>query len=56
MDGMNPKMKRNKTLHQMVEVIRGVYRDDKQVTSLVIKKRYAEHARVEVEISEDRGE
>ena len=56
MDGMNPKMKRNKSLHKMVEVMRGVYRDDKQVTSLVIKKRYAEHARVDVEISEDRGE
>lgn len=55
MDGMNPKMKLNKALHQMVEVIRGVYRDDKQVTTLLVKKRYSEYPRVEVTVERDKG-
>lgn len=56
MDGMNPKMKRDKQLHKMVEVMRGIYHDDKQVTTLVVKKRYAERPRVEVRIKRDMGD
>ena len=56
MDGMNPKMKRDKRLHKMVEVMRGVYHDDKQVTTLLVKKRYAERPRVEVRIKRDMGD
>ena len=56
MDGMNPKMKRDKRLHKMVEVMRGVYHDDKQVTTLLVKKRYAERPRVEVRIKRDTGD
>ena len=56
MDGMNPKMRRDKLLHKMVEVMRGVYQDDKQVTTLLVKKRYAERPRVEVRIKRDMGE
>lgn len=56
MDGMNQKMKRDKQLHKMVEVMRGIYHDDKQVTTLVVKKRYAERARVEVRVKRDMGD
>lgn len=56
MDGMNPKMKRDKRLHKMVEVMRGIYHDDKQVTTLLVKKRYAERARVDVRIKRDMGD
>ena len=56
MDGMNPKMRRDKLLHKMVEVMRGVYQDDKQVTTLLVKKRYAERPRVEVRIKRDMGD
>lgn len=56
MDGMNPKMKRDKRLHKMVEVMRGVYQDDKQVTTLLVKKRYSERPRVEVRVKRDTGE
>ena len=56
MDGMNPEMKRDKRLHKMVEVMRGVYHDDKQVTTLLVKKRYAERARVDVRIKRDMGD
>lgn len=56
MDGMNPKMRRDKRLHKMIEVMRGVYHDDKQVTTLLVKKRYAERPRVEVRIKRDTGE
>lgn len=56
MDGMNPKMRRDKRLHKMVEVMRGVYHDDKQVTTLLVKKRYAERPRVEVRIKRDTGD
>lgn len=56
MDALNPKMKRNRNLHKMVEVMRGIYQDDKQVTTLLTKKRYAERARVDVEITEDTGD
>lgn len=56
MDGMNPKMRRDKRLHKMVEVMRGVYHDDKQVTALLVKKRYAERARVDVRIKRDMGD
>lgn len=56
MDGMNPKMRRDKRLHKMVEVMRGVYHDDKQVTTLLVKKRYAERARVDVRIKRDMGD
>lgn len=55
MDGMNPKTRRNKQLHKMVKVMRGVYQDDQQVTFLTVKKRYAEHARVEVRVKKDEG-
>lgn len=56
MDGMNPKMKRDKRLHKMVDVMRGIYNDDKQVTTLLVKKRYAERPRVEVRIKRDTGD
>lgn len=56
MDGMNPKMRRDKQLHKMVEVMRGVYYDDKQVTTLSVKKRYSDRARVEVRIKKDMGD
>lgn len=56
MDGMNPKTRRNKQLHKMVKVMRGVYQDDQQVTYLTVKKRYAERARVEVRVKRDMGE
>ncbi len=55
MDGMNPKTRRNKQLHKLVKVMRGVYQDDQQVTYLTVKKRYAERARVEVRVKEDEG-
>lgn len=56
MDGMNPKRKLNRQLKKMVEVIRGVYKDDRQVTKLLVVKRYAERPRVEVRIKRDMGE
>ena len=56
MDGMNPKMKRDKRLHKMVEVMRGLYKDDRQVTKLLVVKRYAERARVEVRVKRDMGD
>lgn len=56
MDGMNPKTKRNKQLHKMVEVMRGIYHDDKQVTTLLVKKRYSERPRVEVKVMKDLGD
>lgn len=55
MDGMNPKMKRNKVVHKMMQVVRGVYHDDKQVTTLLVKKRYSEYPRVEVTVERDKG-
>lgn len=55
MDGMNPKMKRNKVVHKMMQVVRGVYHDDKQVTTLLVKKRYSEYPRVEVTVERDEG-
>lgn len=56
MDGMNPKMKRDKRLHKMVEVMRGLYKDDRQVTKLLVVKRYAERPRVEVRVKRDMGD
>lgn len=56
MDGMNPKKKLNRQLKKMVEVIRGVYKDDRQVTKLLVVKRYAERPRVEVRIKKDMGD
>ena len=56
MDGMNPKRKLNKQLKKMVEVIRGVYKDDRQVTKLLVVKRYSERPRVEVRVKRDTGE
>lgn len=55
LDGMNPKLRKNKQLHKMVEVMRGIYQDDQQVTYLTVKKRYADRARVEVRVKEDEG-
>lgn len=55
MDGMNPKMRRNKAVHKMMQLVRGIYHDDKQVTSLLVKKRYSEYPRVEVTVERDRG-
>lgn len=52
---MNPKLRKNKQLHKMVEVMRGIYQDDQQVTYLTVKKRYADRARVEVRVKEDEG-
>lgn len=40
----------------MVEVIRGVYKDDRQVTKLLVVKRYAERPRVEVRVKRDTGD
>ena len=56
MDGMNPKRKLNKQLRKMVEVMQGVYKDDRQVTKLLVVKRYAERPRVEVRIKRDMGD
>ena len=56
MDGMNPKKKLNRQLKKMVEVIRGVYKDDRQVTKLLVVKRYADRPRVEVRIKRDMGD
>lgn len=56
MDGMNPKRKLNKQLRKMVEVMQGVYKDDRQVTKLLVVKRYAERPRVEVRVKRDIGE
>ena len=56
LDGMNPDKKRNKQLRKMVELMRGIYRDDRQVTKLAVVKRYAEHPRVEVRIKRDMGD
>ena len=56
MDGMNPKRKLNKQLKKMVEVMQGVYKDDRQVTKLLVVKRYAERPRVEVRIKRDMGD
>ena len=56
MDGMNPKKKLNKQLRKMVEVMQGVYKDDRQVTKLLVVKRYAERPRVEVRIKRDMGD
>ena len=55
LDGMNPKLRKDKQLHKMVEVMRGIYQDDQQVTYLTVKKRYADRARVEVRVKEDEG-
>lgn len=56
LDGMNPDKKRNKQLKKMVELMRGIYRDDRQVTKLAVVKRYAERPRVEVRIKRDMGD
>lgn len=40
----------------MVELMRGIYRDDRQVTKLAVVKRYAERPRVEVRIKRDMGD
>lgn len=56
MDGMNPKRKLNKQLKKMVEVMQGVYKDDRQVTKLLVVKRYADRPRVEVRIKRDMGD
>ena len=56
MDGMNPKRKLNKQLKKIVEIIRGVYQDDRQVTKLLVVKRYSESPRVEVRVKRDTGE
>lgn len=46
LDGLNPKMKKSKTLHKMVCLQHGLYQDDKQVVSLKVEKWYAENPRV----------
>lgn len=46
LDGLNPKMKLNHTLHRAENVQEGLYRDDKQVVSLKVEKWYAEEPRV----------
>lgn len=46
LDGLNPKVKRSKTLHKMVCLQQGLYLDDKQVVSLSVEKWYAEEPRV----------
>lgn len=48
LDGLNPKVKRSKTLHKMVCLQQGLYLDDKQVVSLSVEKWYAEEPRVVV--------
>ena len=56
-ESYNPDIKLSqKQLIKMVEVMRGVYHDDKQVTTLLVKKRYAERARVDVRIKRDIGD
>lgn len=39
----------------MMQVVKGVYHDDKQVTTLLVKKRYSEYPRVEVTVERDKG-
>ena len=51
-----PKKKLNKQLKKMVEVMQGVYKDDRQVTKLLVVKRYADRPRVEVRIKRDMGD
>lgn len=46
LDGLNPKMKKSKTLHKMVCLRQGLYQDDKQVVSLKVEKWYAEEPKV----------
>ena len=46
LDGLNPKVKRSKTLHKMICLQQGLYLDDKQVVSLNVEKWYAEEPRV----------
>lgn len=52
---MNPKKSLNKQIKKMVEVVHGVYKDDRQVTKLLVVKRYADRPRVEVRIKRDMG-
>lgn len=51
LDGLNPKMKLNRTVHKSVCVQEGLYRDDKQVVCLHVEKWYAEEPRVEITVS-----
>lgn len=51
LDGLNPKMKRSKTLHKMVCLQQGLYEDDKQVVSLNVEKWYAEEPKVVITAS-----
>lgn len=51
LDGLNPKMKRSKTLHKMVCLQQGLYQDDKQVVSLSVEKWYAEEPKVVITAS-----
>lgn len=46
LDGLNPKVKKSKSLHKMICLQQGLYQDDKQVVSLSVEKWYAEEPRV----------
>lgn len=50
MDGLNPKIKRDKVLHKMVEVLKGMYADDKQVVEEHLIKVYDTVDHVDVRI------
>lgn len=51
LDGLNPKVKKSKTLHKMVCLQQGLYQDDKQVVSLSVEKWYAEEPKVVITAS-----
>lgn len=48
LDGLNPKMKLDKELHKKVEIVPGIYNDDKQAVGLFIVKHYDEKGHVDV--------
>lgn len=51
LDGLNPKVKLNHTLHRAENVQEGLYLDDKQVVSLNVEKWYAEEPKVVITAS-----
>lgn len=50
LDGLNPKMKRNKATRKMDMLAHGVYDDDTQVVDLTIRKRYAEQGHIDIRL------
>ena len=50
LDGLNPKIKRDKRLRKYVELVPGIYADDKQVIGQSVNKYYDEKGHVEVTV------